>query len=70
MECGDREAEQTGESDHCLHELRSGERHYPGQVCCWCGDVFLPPTDATRHGPYMPRRRRRRSIRRKTTRVR
>lgn len=44
---------QTDDS-HCLHDLRQGEEHAPGQVCCWCGDIFLERTDAANHGEYLP----------------
>lgn len=49
--------------DHCLHDLRRGEgikpeskreRANPGQVCCWCGDLFLDRFDHNEHGEYEP----------------
>lgn len=40
--------------DCCLHDLRPGHKHFPGQICCWCGDLFLPRTDSKDHGMYEP----------------
>ena len=48
--------------DHCLHDLRRGEGVRPerkrdghGQVCCWCGDLFLSRSDGgAGHGEYEP----------------
>ena len=46
--------------DHCLHDLRKGEGPKPerprdgyGQVCCWCGDLFLSRGEGD-HGEYEP----------------
>jgi len=39
---------------HCVHGSATGE-----QACCWCGDVFVAPNQATEHGknfhPLTPR---------------
>lgn len=47
--------------DCCLHELRRGEGVKPerprdgfGQICCWCGDLFLSRQDGADHGEYEP----------------
>jgi hypothetical protein len=38
----------------CLHDLPRKDRHAPGAVCCWCGLIYLPRTDAKIHGKYEP----------------
>lgn len=35
--CTVREARNTGEDQHCLHDLNGGTE----KVCCWCGDLFI-----------------------------
>jgi len=40
--------------DCCLHDLPYGAKHAPGQVCCWCGDLFLARYDTKQHGEYEP----------------
>ena len=37
------------------HEVDGYEHCVHGEVCCWCGDVFI---DETRHGEYEPVRSR------------
>ncbi len=51
----DERADDGGETTHCFHDLPEGDENAPGCVCCWCGDIFLPETDATQHGEYRPR---------------
>lgn len=42
--------------DCCLHDLPRGAKHAPGQVCCWCGDIFLARETwwTSKHGEYEP----------------
>lgn len=40
--------------DCCLHDVPRGSKHFPGQICCWCGDLYLSRTDTTDHGMYEP----------------
>jgi len=46
-----------GVHEHCcLHDLPASSRHAPGQVCCWCGDVYTQrEAETTEHGEYLPR---------------
>lgn len=46
-----------GVHEHCcLHDLPASDEHAPGQVCCWCGGVYLHrESETTDHGPYIPR---------------
>ena len=40
---------------HCFHDIPAEEEHFPGLVCCWCGDIFMadvPPN--VEHGEYLP----------------
>lgn len=41
--------------DHCTHELPPDAEHAPGEVCCWCGDIFAPRYDGNDHGEYLPK---------------
>ena len=41
--------------DHCTHDLPPDAQHAPGTVCCWCGDIFLPNSDSSEHGEYLPK---------------
>lgn len=41
--------------DHCPHDLPPDDKHAPGSVCCWCGDIFLPLSDSNEHGEYLPK---------------
>lgn len=65
MEC--RGAVEGVHEDHCLHDLRRSDaaarltlkdrdpREGPGQICCWCGDLFLSRSDnGNSHGEYEP----------------
>ena len=47
--------------DCCLHDLRRGEGLPPerprdgfGQICCWCGNLYLSRQDGGGHGEYEP----------------
>ena len=56
MECG--EGEEGVHEDCCTHELPEGDPHHPGQVCCWCGGIFVERYfDQAEHGKYLPRGR-------------
>lgn len=54
MKCEERSRIYDGIEDCCLHDLPEGDSNAPGRVCCWCGDIYLPPSDATAHGEYKP----------------
>lgn len=53
-ECSEAE---EGVHEHCCHhDLPDDHKHAPGQVCCWCGDIYLPDYEPTAaHGEYRPR---------------
>jgi hypothetical protein len=38
---------------HCLHDLPDKHEAAPGQVCCWCGDLYVPRLFGE-HGEYLP----------------
>lgn len=50
------EAVEGVHEDCCLHDLRRGDKYFPGQVCCWCGLIFLARETwwTSDHGEYEP----------------
>jgi hypothetical protein len=54
FECS--EAEEGVHENHCYHDLPASDQHFPGSVCCWCGDIFLLEwDDVAPHGAYLPK---------------
>jgi hypothetical protein len=50
------EAEEGVHEGHCFHDLPATSEHFPGSVCCWCGDIFLLDWDeVSEHGEYLPK---------------
>jgi hypothetical protein len=45
-----------GVREHCCtHELPFGHKHFPGFVCCWCGDIYaIWDFDHKDHGENRP----------------
>jgi DNA-binding CsgD family transcriptional regulator len=43
--CGEVPEGSTTYPHHCLHGASANDH-----ACCWCGDVFVPDTCATKHG--------------------
>ena len=53
---GCQEGEEGVHENHCFHDLPATSKHFPGSVCCWCGDIFLLEWDAVaEHGEYLPK---------------
>jgi hypothetical protein len=53
--CPDKPDENDGEDKCCcLHDLPDTDPMAPGRICCWCGDLFQPHSDAQKHGEYKP----------------
>lgn len=50
------EEEEGVHEGHCFHDLPAASKHFPGSVCCWCGDIFLLDWDeVSPHGEYLPK---------------
>ncbi len=53
FECS--EAEEGVHESHCFHDVPATDKHFPGAVCCWCGDIFAVTwEECPSHGEYLP----------------